>query len=170
MNALQKKAFIRAVGVADKFHVIKFGIQAISDLRVKYRNGETTLQLLQRSNRALSKIKSKWGKNMRERIKILFELFPDLEKTYNFIIDFRKIYDAKKCGETVFTTSKIALENWMKQTEKSNISELKNFTYTVKNYKNNILSYFKTGKTNAYAESLNSKLQRFLRENFEIRN
>ena len=130
-----KESFIRAVGVADKFHVIKFGIQAISDLRVKYRNGETTLQLLQRSNRALSQIKSKWGKNMRERIKILFALFPDLEKTYNFIIDFRKIYDAKKCGETVFTTSKIALENWMKQTEKSDISELKNFTHILKQEK-----------------------------------
>lgn len=33
-----------------------------------------------------------------------------------------------------------------------------------------ILAYFKTGKTNAYAESLNAKLQRFLRDNFGIKN
>jgi len=33
-----------------------------------------------------------------------------------------------------------------------------------------ILSYFKRGDTNAYAESLNSKLQRFLRENFGVKN
>ena len=215
---VKKECFIRATGVADKFHVIKLGIQAISDLRVKYRqeeltserirqeahkcneaanresleknktennkkyklkkcppaqrmsNGETVLQILAASNRALSQLPSKWGKNMKKRIKILFKMFPDLQKIHAFICDFRGIYDVKEFGEKAMDTAQESIEKWLKKVGASEISELQNFAFTVTKHKGNILSYFKTGKTNAYAESLNAKLQRFLRNNFGIKN
>ena len=63
-----------------------------------------------------------------------------------------------------------SIEQWLKNVGASSISELQNFAFPVTEHKGNILSYFKTGKTNAYAEPLNAKLQRFLRENFGIKN
>ena len=210
---VKKESFINARSVADKFHVIKLGIQAISDLRIKYRqqelteerirrevhicneaknrdaaekvgkiyrvqklssirkqaNGETILQILSASNRALSQFEEKWGSIMKKRIKILFILFPEIEKMYKMITDFRRIYNVKSFGTHVFKNAKTALERWFVAVGASNISELQNFASTVKHHKHEILAYFKTGDTNAYAESLNAKLQRFLRENFGIK-
>lgn len=216
-EGVRKENFWNAVGVADKFHVIKLGLQAINDLRVKYRqeeltkkrerrelhkcseaknydaakkngedlkndkikkcspakkmrNGETVLQILASSNRALSQLSYKWGKEMKKRIKILWEIFPDLKKIYTFISAFRGIYDVKTFGEKPFNIAEKALNKWLKKVGASNISELQNFASTVNYHKKNILSYFQTGYTNAYAESLNAKLQRFLRNNFGIKN
>ncbi len=215
---VRRESFIRATGVADKFHVIKLGLQSISDLRVKHRqaeltkererqeshkcnesrnrfseeqkrkhdnnkyktkrcppaqrmsNGETVLQILASSNRALSQLSSKWGNKMKKRMQILFQLFPDVQKIYNSICEFRYIYDAKEFGETPMNKAQKSIEKWLKKIGASEISELQNFAFTVTKHKGNILSYFKTGKTNAYAESLNAKLQRFLRDNFGIKN
>jgi transposase len=116
-EAVRESSFPHAAGVADKFHVVKLGIQSINDLRVFYRqeemtkerlrkeahkcnearnrdlaerrgekyitkkpappqrmrNGETLLQVLALTNRALSQFQVKWGKEMKERVKILFE-------------------------------------------------------------------------------------------------
>ena len=210
---VRKESFSCATGVADKFHVVKLGTQASSDLRVRYRqeeltnqrkrreahscnearnrenaerngkiyktkkcppaqkmaNGETVLQILASTNRALSQFQNKWGKEMQERVKILFQLFPSLEKMYRLISAFRGIYDVKTFGDIPLKNAKISLEKWFKNVGASEISELQNFSSTVKNHRQEILAYFKTGDTNAYAESLNAKLQRFLRENFGIK-
>jgi transposase len=41
-ESVKRDVFWNAISVADKFHVVKLGIQAISDLRVKYRQKELT--------------------------------------------------------------------------------------------------------------------------------
>ena len=213
-EVVKKENFWYALSVADKFHVIKLGLQAISDLRVKYRqeeltkrreereihicnearnrqaaldkgeryktkklpslkkfyNGETILEILAGTTKSLSQIKNKWGKNMKKRIKILFEEFPEIKKIYEFISKFREIYDAKEFGEQAYNKAKDRINNWLKKVGGSEISELQNFASTVKYNFYQILGYFKTGDTNAYAESLNAKLQRFLRENFGVKN
>ena len=107
---------------------------------------------------------------MKKRITILFKLFPNLQKIYKLISAFRGIYTVKEFGENTYLKAKIALTKWFKNVGGSDISELQNFASTVKHHKNNILAYFKTGDTNAYAESLNAKLQRFLRDNSGIKN
>jgi len=211
---VKKDNFWYATGVADKFHIIKLGLQAISDLRVKYRqeeltkererrelhicnearkkdsieqrggtykitrcppakrmsNGETILQILASSNRALNQFQYKWVEGMQKRIQILFKLFPNLQKIYKLISVFRDIYDVSTFGEHTYLKAKTAFNKWLKKVGASDISELQNFASTVKHHKNNILAYFKTGDTNAYAESLNAQLQRFLRNNFGIKN
>jgi len=44
----------------------------------------------------------------------------------------------------------------------SYIPEIQNFTSTVIRHKIDILNYFENGDTNALAESINNKIQRFL--------
>lgn len=213
-ESVREFSFPHSTGVADKFHVVKLGIQSISDLRVYYRqeemtkermrkeahkcnearnrdsaqqfgkeyttkkcpppqrmrNGETLLQVLSLTNRALSQFQVKWGKDMKERVEILFENFPRIKEIYKYISAFRGIYNAKEFGENSFKKARISLEKWFKSVGASEITEIQNFSHTVKHHRKEILSYFKTGNTNAYAESLNAKLQRFLRDNFGIKN
>ena len=127
-------------------------------LAKRYSNGETLLQILASSNRALSQFKEKWGKNMRKRIEILFKEFPEIKEIYKYISIFRGIYNAKDFGKKTLEKAKDSILKWIKQAGASPISELQNFASTVNEHKNNILSYFLTGDTNAYAESLISDI------------
>jgi len=167
---VRENSFLFARGVADKFHVVKLGTQALSDLRISYRqgemtkerlrrevhkcneasnreiasrrgeeyetkkcppaprmrNGETVLQILASSNRALSQFQNKWGKEMQEKVKILFQLFPSLEKMYRLISAFREIYNVKEFGGIPLKKARISLEKWFKSVGASEIIELQN--------------------------------------------
>jgi transposase len=95
---------------------------------------------------------------------------PRIKEIYKYISAFRGIYNAKEFGENTLKKAKISIEKWFKNIGASEIIEIQNFSSTVEHHRKEILAYFKTGKTNAYAESLNAKLQRFLRDNFGIKN
>lgn len=140
----------------------------------KYRNGETVFEILKRSNRALSQFSNKWGKAMKERIGILFEEFPELKKAYSLICGFRGIYQIgihlKDFSENTYKKAKDALGKWLKSVGAQPITELQNFASFVKKHEDQVLAYFLTGKTNAKAEALNSKIQRIIINNYGIRN
>ena len=106
------------------------------------RNGETVLQILALTNRALSQFQNKWGKEMQERVKILFQLFPNMEKMYRLISAFRGIYNLKEFGEIPLKKARISLEKWFKSVGALEIIELQNFASTVKYHRKNILAYF----------------------------
>ena len=109
MGLIVKKSFPNASQVIDRFHVQKIALDALQEIRIKYRweaidaesdviekaqsqslkytpklfsNGDTLKQLLARSRYLLYKTSSKWTKNQTDRAKILFELYPDIEKAY----------------------------------------------------------------------------------------
>lgn len=90
MNLIAKKCFPKATLVTDRFHVQKLAVEALQEIRVKYRweaidaendaidkarenkktfepevlsNGDTRKQLLARSRYLLYKSKSKWTSN-----------------------------------------------------------------------------------------------------------
>jgi transposase len=110
MGLIAKKCFPNATRVTDRFHVQKLALEALQEIRIKYRwqaidqeneamekakkshekfesevltNGDTLKQLLARSRYFLYKNKSKWSENQIERASILYELYPDIEKKYN---------------------------------------------------------------------------------------
>ena len=59
--------------------------------------------------------------------------------------------------------------NWYQKVEDIEIPEIQNFADSVRNHEGQILRYFDEGHTNAFAESLNNKIQRFVRSNYGIR-
>ncbi|MFV8333060.1 ISL3 family transposase [Flavobacterium sp. GSP14] len=120
MGLIAKKCFPNATQVTDRFHVQKLALEALQEIRIKYRwqsidqeneamekakkgnkkfeskvlsNGDTLKQLLARSRYLLYKNKSKWSDNQAERASILFELYPDIEKAYNLAQDLRNIFE-----------------------------------------------------------------------------
>ncbi|WP_289024664.1 transposase, partial [uncultured Salegentibacter sp.] len=100
MKHIAKVCFPKAIQVTDRFHVQKLAIEALQELRIKYRweaidqeneqikqakttpgkaflpkllpNGDSQKQLLARSRYLLYKSTEKWTNNQKERAAILF--------------------------------------------------------------------------------------------------
>ena len=185
-NWVSRTCFPNAVQIADKFHIIKLGLQALQDVRVRYRqtllkeiadnkingsfileNGDTFRQLLARSRYLLFSFESKWTESQKERARILFREFPEIHKAYKDICSFRAFYNTS-IGN--MNCAKDTLERWFQRMHSTKIPELKTFTKTIERNQISILEYFTKGHTNAFAESLNARIQRFVASNFGIRN
>jgi len=105
MQKIARDSFPRATQVTDRFHVQKLAIEALQDMRIKYRweaiemenkemdlakelnkkhmahrleNGDTRRQLLARSRYLLFKSQDKWTPKQNQRAEILFKLYPSL--------------------------------------------------------------------------------------------
>ncbi|WP_370567000.1 transposase [Flavobacterium sp. PL002] len=193
MGLIAKKCFPNATRVTDRFHVQKLATEALQEIRIKYRwqaidheneaiekakknkkkfeptilsNGDTIKQLLARSRYILYKNKSKWSEKQTERAKLLFELYPDIEKAYGLAQDLRNVFEN--------TTDKIyALTRLAKWHEKVNQAEFKSFntiSRTIQNHYQTILNYFDNRSTNASAESFNAKIKAFRSQFRGVRN
>lgn len=188
---VSRTMFSNATRVADKFHVIKLGLEALQSIRIRHRqeallndkkcstnkelknkllnNGESVKELLARSRYLLFKFKTAWTDSQAERAKILFEMFPDLSTSYDLICSFRSIYNLST-RDTKF--AKRCLDKWKIQVKAkaSHIPEMVAFLRTVEHHEPDIVNYFSTRQTNAFAESLNNKIQSMVRTNYGIRN
>lgn len=196
-----RQYFSFADRVADKFHVLKLGFEAVQAVRIKLRqsvlrterkltearkkakkagknyqmlpkfknerlqNGDTRKQLLARSRGLLFKFPTQWSKLQTERAKVLFSEYAELKQAYYLMIQFRTFYN---CRDPL--TAKHSLEKWLHVVDESDLSELKNFAFIVKNHRPEIMNYFENLRTNAKAETLNSHIQRFFINNYGIRN
>ena len=174
--------------IADKFHVLTLAFEALQAIRIRYRqevmtrereakenkkkftqqrfsNGETEKELLARSHGLLYKRPDQWTFPQKERAGILFALYPEIEKSYHIILRFRYFYQTKEyCKATE------DLQRWFVKAKESESSEIQNFAHMVDTHRGDILNYFIHHKTNAFAESLNSHIQRFFINNYGIRN
>jgi len=176
-----RTCFPKSVQIADKFHIIKLALEAVSDVRIRHRqealsdnkanktfsNGDSLRQLLARSRHLLFKFDSEWSPSQKERADILFKEFPEIKKAYSSILGFRAFYNTK-IG--FVDKASAALSRWYAKIDKSDIPEIKTFANTVKSNHGSILEYFYEVHTNAFAESLNAKIQRFIHSNFGIHN
>lgn len=136
----------------------------------KFENDETEMELLARSRYLLFKFKKDWTSSQSERAEILFREFPEIKKAYRLICSFRSFYNCSFGKKANIKKAKEKLNKWVKKSANSNINEIENFISTVQNNKQKILNYFEKGETNAYAESLNNRIQRFIIQNYGIKN
>jgi len=134
----------------------------------KLSNGDTYLELLQRSRGLLFKFKSQWNEKQTSRAKVLFNEFPKLETAYNLSIQFRNLMDKKNIGKHYLFLDKL-LHQWYEDVEDSQISEMLNFKSLIEQNQDDIMNYFLKGETNAIAENNNSKIQKFIAANLGVR-
>jgi transposase len=127
-----------------------------------YENGDTLKELLARGRYLLFQFEKDWSESQKERAAILFREFPEIRKAYRLMCHFRHFYQVK-VGDTM--KAKTKLKEWYAEVSKEEIEEMMNFASTVAAHEGTILNYFETGQTNAFAESLNSQIQRFVQSN-----
>jgi transposase len=183
MEASAIRAFPNARLVTDRFHVIRLAIEALQGVRIAYRwkeldkenraiekarksgkryrpkrfaNGDTPKQLLARSRYILTKKPNEWTSSQEQRAKILFKHYPDIEKAYKHVLEFRSIYEIVDKRNAVKRFSE-----WINKTEVLGIKQFNTVANTVISNIDNILNFFITRHTNANAESFNSKIKLF---------
>jgi transposase len=193
MKLIASKCFPKAQQVTDRFHVQKLALEALQDIRKKYRweaidnenealmkaktekkkynplvfdNGDTHKQLLARARYLLYKSREKWTQNQKQRAKILFKNYPDIEKAYNLNQQLRQVYETK-AGKSVAMTK---LAQWYDQVEKSGFKSFNTIMNTISLNYQTILNYFDNRSTNAAAESFNAKIKAFRAQFRGVRN
>lgn len=184
MKQIAKVCFPLAMQVTDRFHVQKLAIEAVQEVRVKYRwdaidneneaiklarknlrhyesevfeNGDTPKQLLARSRYLLFKGPDKWTDSQKARAKILFKEYPKIQQAYNLSNQLKVIYNSSI--EKAVAITKLA--RWYDTVEKSDFKSFKTIMNTISINYDTILNYFESRSTNAAAESFNAKIKAF---------
>lgn len=184
MKLIVDHCFVKAIQVIDRFHVQQLSLEALQNIRIKYRweaideeneairenkktgkvyqakeysNGDSKKQLLARSRYLLYKSAEKWTKNQKKRAEILFEEYPDIKKAYDLNQALRNIYSSSDVKAVAMTK----LAQWYNKVEASNFKQFNTVMNTISNNYNNILNYFENRSTNASAESFNAKIKAF---------
>jgi len=184
MNKIVKHSFPRAIKVIDRFHVQKLAYDALQEMRIAHRwvaideeseaiktarfneviyepvvfsNGDTKKQLLARSRYLLFKSADKWTGKQKERAKILFAQYPDLEKAYSLTHSLRMIFTHTKEKAVAYTK----LAQWYNKVEDAGFKSFRSIINTIYDHYEDILNYFDNRSTNASAESFNAKLKAF---------
>lgn len=184
MNKIVQESFPKATKVIDRFHVQKLAYDALQEIRIKHRwkaideeseairtarynhktyqaavlsNGDTVKQLLARSRYLLFKSVEKWTERQKERAKILFAQYPDIEKAYSLTHSLRMIFTRNSKKEIAYTK----LAQWYNKVEECGFKSFRSIMNTIHTHYKEILNYFENRSTNASAESFNAKLKAF---------
>ena len=130
----------------------------------RLENGETPLEILARSRYLLYKYPHQWKPGQRRRANALFRFYPEIEVSYNLCCQFRNWLSDKNIGMPFLQIDK-ELHQWYEDVESADVEELLNFMAMVETNEDIIRNYFIAGETNAMAESVNSKIQKFVSSN-----
>lgn len=175
--------------VIDKFHVIKYVYEALQSVRVRIKNELqnslpkknaiklpekdvkilSDLELLKRTRYLLNKSETDWNEDQKTLMTKLFEQHNELKIAYDLTQQFKTWYRK----DTKLSRSPMRLEcelyQWYEDVERSKIKEFQSSIKMIERHEENILNFFKSYHTNAKAENLNGKIQRFVSNNYGIK-
>jgi transposase len=173
-----------AMRIIDKFHVMKYVYEAISEVRIRIKKELTTtltkgrkkteedkktlseLELLRRVQHAITQSPDKWNEEMKVNVNKVFEKYNDLKISYQIGQNFKHWYDYQN-----HIKSKDEIKNnlyqWYEQARQ--VKEFESVIKMIRKHEREIINFFGNGMTNAKAERLNGKMQRFISNNYGIK-
>lgn len=173
--------------VIDKFHVIKHLMDALQQVRKQLKaqclNHDNTLttsdnpeqqkrwsdiELLERSRYILFKMQPDWEEDEKETMAHLFNQYPVLQTAYELTQKLRLWYNGRNIGKSVDRLEQ-ELYNWCDEVNQTKIPAFRAVRKMIEKHQDDIINYFKEGQTNAKAENMNGKIQRFLANNYGIK-
>jgi len=173
-----------AIRIIDKFHVMKYVYEAIAEVRIRIKKELTTtltkgrekteedkrtlseLELLRRVQHAITQSPDKWNEEMKMNVNKVFEKYNDLKTAYQIGQNFKHWYDYQnhiKSKDEI----KNNLYHWYQQARQ--VKEFESVIKMIRKHEREIISFFGNGMTNAKAERLNGKMQRFISNNYGIK-
>ena len=120
--------------------------------------GDTLVELLTRCRCALTQTPDKWSERTKERMDLLFRLYPKIKESYDIVNKLRAIFRSTSLDRDA---AREKLHGWYKAVNRCTIREIKSARDAIKSREDNVLNYFLERSTNASAESLNSKMKGF---------
>ena len=121
-------------------------------------NGDTLKELLARGRYALFKSPEKWTETQRQRIDLMFALYPDLKEAYWLSQHLRAIFSNKK---STVGTARLNLARWYNRVAESGFKSFNTIAATFYEHSDEIINFFDNRSTNASAESINSRIKAF---------
>jgi len=174
----------RARQVIDKFHVIKYVYQGVCDVRSRIvkelqqqlskgrkRSEEDKkllceIELLRRVSHAITQSPDKWNDEMKGIINQLFETHNELKTAYEISQKFKQWYNYENHFKPI---EKIRQNLYQWYSEAMQITEFKSVIKMIRKHETQIINFFQNGITNAKAERINGKIQRFVSGNYGIK-
>lgn len=185
-----KEMFPATQLVIDKFHVIKHLLDALQQVRkqiktycltsnktlvknstrqnLEQEKAWTDIELLERSRYILCKMQPDWEDDEKEMMQYLFESYPVLKTAYELTQRLRLWYNGRNIGKNINMIER-ELYNWCDEVNQSKITAFRGVRKMIEKHQDDIINYFKEGQTNAKAENMNGKIQRFLANNFGLK-
>lgn len=184
MRKIVRYSFPNAKRVIDRFHIQKLACDAVQEMRIAYRwdaiqesndemeeaklsgnkykphtfeNGDTKKELLARSRYLLFKSPDKWTESQKIRAKILFQLYPNLQKAYSLCHSLRMIF----AKNTIKDIARLSMAKWYNQVAESDFHSFNVIAATFYEHYDDILNYYNNRSSNALAESFNAKIKLF---------
>jgi len=175
----------RATQVIDKFHVMKYVYDAVSEVRIRIRKELTSnlskgkkkteedkqklseVELIRRVQHAITQSPDKWNDEMKKTVEHVFEKHNDLKRAYQISQNFKHWYDYQnfiKSNDEITSN----LHQWYYQA--SEVKEFGSVIKMIRKHEDEIINFFRHGMSNARAERLNGKIQRFVSNNYGIKN
>jgi transposase len=178
--------FPRAKVVIDKFHVMQYVYDAVLDVRARIKKElsqqltkgkEKTehdkeilikLDLLKHCRYRLTQSPEKWSEAGKDVMRQVFENHNELSEAYDLTQKFKKWYDVSnhiKAKSLIIQE----LHQWYLEVKKSGFNEFKSVVKMIRKHENEIINFFTYKQTNAKAERLNGKINRFISNNYGIK-
>jgi transposase len=172
--------------VVDKFHVMQYVYDAVLGVRSRIqkelaksltKGKEKTkedreilyrIELLKRCRYRLTQSPDQWDESGKESMERVFENHKELKVIYELSQDFKKWYAKSNCG-TNRTKITDELYKWYKRVKEADLEEMISVVKMIRKHEYEILNFFSWGHTNAKAERLNGKIQRFISANYGMR-
>jgi transposase len=182
-----KDVLPQAERVIDKFHVMQYVYDAVEavrlrikrDLMKKLSKGKkktdedkeilSQIEQLRRCRHRLSQSQKKWSENGKILIYQLFETYPDLKTAYELSQELKRWYNLENAQKQHRIYIERDLQGWYYKVEDSNIKELQGLVKMIDKHETEIVNFFTNGHTNAKAERLNGKIQRFVTNNYGMK-
>ena len=174
-----------ATQVIDKYHVMKYVYDAVSGVRKAIRQSLaenlskgkkkteedkqilSEIELVRRVRHAVTQSPDRWSEEMKNTIYQVFEKHDDLKMAYQISQNFKHWYDyqnhVKPRKEITFN-----LHKWYEQAKHLKVFE--SVIRMIRKHEDEIINFFQHGITNARAERLNGKIQRFVTNNYGVKN
>ena len=174
----------RAVHVIDKFHVMKYVYGSVCDVRSRIvkelrqqlskgkkrteedKNLLSQIEHLRRVSHAITQSSDKWSEEMKGTVNQIFVKHNELKTAYGVSQKLKRWYDYQNHTDSMDTITQ-NLHAWYK--EAMVISEFEGVIKMLRKHETEIINFFKNGLTNAKAERLNGKIQRFISANYGIK-
>ena len=121
-------------------------------------NGDTEPELLARCRYSMMVSGDKWTATQKERMKIVFERYPDLEEAYSLAHSLRMIFSNPRA---TWISGYESIQKWYEKVKAFGNDAFNTAADTIRDREDEVLNYFINRATNASAESLNSKIKQF---------
>jgi transposase len=172
--------------VIDKFHVMQYVYDAVLDVRTRIKkelSGQLTngnekteqdieilkkLDVLKHCRYRLTQSPEKWSDAGIELMNLVFDNHNELSEAYLLTQKFKKWYNIS--NSTKMKSSIIQeLKDWYMEVKKSGFDEFKSVVKMIKKHEYEIINFFECQQTNARAERLNGKINRFISNNYGMK-